>query len=74
MDSELVFFLPITESGRSIGMECTSFGAKLLRFTSQIYHMLAVCPWGSCLAFLCLRLLSYRMRIMLGTTAWVWGR
>lgn len=55
-------------------MECTSFGAKLLRFTSQLYHMLAVCPWGSCLAFLCLSRLSYRMRIMLGTTAWVWGR
>ena len=55
-------------------MECASFGARLLRFTSQLYRMLAVCPWGSCLAFLCLSRLSYRMRIMLGTTAWVWGR
>lgn len=42
MDSELVFLLAITESGGSIGMECTSFEARLFRFTPQLYHMFAV--------------------------------
>lgn len=42
MDSELVSFLAITESGGSIGMECTSFEARLFPSTTQLYHMLAV--------------------------------
>lgn len=39
---ELNFLSAEAEAGGSIGMECTTFGARWLGFTSQLYHIFAV--------------------------------